>query len=208
MRLNEIAKDISDPKVLKHILEYDCGEMLGLCRTYYARHQEVRFLYRGYSRMPPQGYFTGTSPIDRSPRDTDLELHDVLTELMYDSGLVASRDNSVFVTPNRKMANVYGFGNIYIVFPFDGFAYSWSPKVTDLYDFISLNDLTEKLEEISEEGLTKENIQWFKATFQYRKTDLIRALGGSSEIMFTGPYYAFDSNKFFTALTNIITGKI
>lgn len=216
MRLNEIAGDIRDPKVLKGILEYDCHDILQVYHIFNETHNGVKFFYRGYSRSRPQGYFRATSPQGRPPRDTEDEIHDVLTNLLYDIGMQASRDNSIFVTANMKMAQTYarGEGEIYIVVPIDGFAYSWSPLIVDLYDFISHKSddgrisYEERLKMMDEEGLTRENIQWFKEKFQYTNKNLGRALGSSSEVMISGAYYAFSASKFGNALSEIVKGNI
>jgi ribosomal protein L24/adenylate kinase family enzyme len=66
----------------------------------------------------------------RRPKDSDSNLSKIFNNRMAEAGFEARRDNSTFVTGNKMQAD--GYGQLYVIFPFDGFNFSWSKNVSDM----------------------------------------------------------------------------
>lgn len=125
MRLIEIAdKKFKTNKDLANFIKVNCSQFLKLSTG--------KFLYRGIDSMPGgfKNYFIGKSPKDRLPRDTDINVQTKIDQKLLDGGFIAIRSNSIFCTSVLAQAQFYGFA--YIIFPFNGFDYTWSPKISDL----------------------------------------------------------------------------
>lgn len=109
-----------------------------------------KFLYRGIRSSDDALY---GKPYDaRKPKDSDGELHELLNNAMDSAGLQAKRDNSTFMTGDRSQASGYG-NSLYIMFPVDGFKFTWSKREKDLVldsskrkDMMDNNVVTEIIE--------------------------------------------------------------
>ena len=87
------------------------------------------FLYRGIRSREDAVY--GKPFEKRKPKDSASDLDDLLNTSMKDMGFEARRDNSMFVTGAKGHASGYGY-DVYIMFPVDGFTYTWSKTTADL----------------------------------------------------------------------------
>ena len=138
--------------------------------------------------------YKGVSQFERRPKDTDLTIHRNVVDAMINLGFTAHRGNSIFVTSNKHMARAFSSvvlgGQVYIIFPIDGFDYSWSPQVDDFYsdvidsgDFTYDDDLDEQMHELL-------------VNLDYKDTDLDRVIkfSRSVEVMIHGSYYAINSS--------------
>lgn len=88
-----------------------------------------KFLYSG--KKSSDDFIVLNEISNRKPKDTSNEIQNLFDEILTELGFVARRSNSLFTTGNQAEAKRYG--NIYIVFPYDDFHFTWSPKVRDLY---------------------------------------------------------------------------
>lgn len=70
---------------------------------------------------------------DRKPLDSSSLYHKIFTDGFKDAGIAATRDNSIFCTGNNADASRYG--NVYVIFPIDDFSFSYSPSISDLYNY-------------------------------------------------------------------------
>lgn len=118
-------------KYLK-LVERDCSQALA------AMTQSERFLYRGLKdKRSPQGpietpnAFRGAPHANRKSKDTFPALQIDVDNLLKKAGFAALRSNSIFVTSDPNQASEYG--ELYLVFPVDGFNMLWSPKYDDFY---------------------------------------------------------------------------
>lgn len=70
---------------------------------------------------------------DRKPLDSSDEFHAQLIDGIKQQGLVANRDNSLFVTGSWSQAASFGrrHGQVYCVFPIGEFKYTWSEGFKD-----------------------------------------------------------------------------
>jgi len=105
-----------------NLITRDCSEAL---KTYQKLNN---FLYRGLHA--PTNAFKSFPVEAREPKDTSLELHKDFNLLMRETGFKATRDNSIFCTSVR--ADTTQYGSAYLIFPFNGFEFSWSTHYADL----------------------------------------------------------------------------
>jgi hypothetical protein len=88
-----------------------------------------KFLYRGIRSSDDALY---GKPFDaRKPKDSNRDLHELVNGTINKLGFTANRENSMFVTGDRSQASGYG-NSLYIMFPIDGFTFTWSQTVKDL----------------------------------------------------------------------------
>lgn len=93
------------------------------------RGNSEKFLYRGIRSREDALY---GKPFDiRKPKDSDSQLDTLVNDAMKEHGFAATRNNSTFVTGDRSQASGYGH-SLYIMFPVDGFKYTWSEAEKDL----------------------------------------------------------------------------
>ena len=91
--------------------------------------QKEKFLFRGIRSSDDALY---GKPFDaRKPKDSNRELHELVNDAINNLGFAANRENSMFVTGDRSQASGYG-NSLYILFPVDGFTFTWSQTVKDL----------------------------------------------------------------------------
>ena len=88
-----------------------------------------QFLFRGIRASDDAIY---GKPFDaRKPKDSNTELHDLVNNTIGELGFEANRENAMFVTGDRSQASGYG-NSLYVMFPVDGFTFTWSRTVKDL----------------------------------------------------------------------------
>jgi transcription antitermination factor NusG len=88
-----------------------------------------KFMYRGIGSSSDALY---GKPFDaRQPKDSNRELHELVNDTIKGLGFKADRGNAMFVTGDRSQASGYGT-SLYILFPVDGFTYTWSRKEKDV----------------------------------------------------------------------------
>lgn len=88
-----------------------------------------KFLFRGIRSSDDALY---GKPFDaRKPKDSNRDLHELVNGTINNLGFTANRENSMFVTGDRSQASGYG-NSLYIMFPVDGFTFTWSQTVKDL----------------------------------------------------------------------------
>lgn len=105
--------------------------------------QREKFLFRGIRSTDDAVY--GKPFIARKPKDSNRELHELVNGTINSLGFDANRENSMFVTGDRSQASGYG-NDLYIMFPVDGFTFTWSQTVKDL-----ILDSNKKLEMMDKE---------------------------------------------------------
>jgi hypothetical protein len=111
----------------------DCSESIA------AMKKAKTFLYRGIGRNDAPVIFKGRSRDDRQPLDSNRSITKYIDEIMRHQGLTAVRSNSIFCSGNEGQTEEYG--NTYLIFPINGFSFSWSPKVRDLTRYILNNNV-------------------------------------------------------------------
>lgn len=173
-----------------HLIQANCKQALS------AMTSANRFLYRG-TRGAPSEVFHGASRQDRNPSSSTKEFQENIDSALSMAGFKALRSNSIFCSGDIMEAVGYGGNkNLYMIFPIDGFQYTWSPKIRDLFvDEYNLwgddpgafdKRTTFYREPNAPDELKKEFLQ----RVGYKNTDLDAAIVSGREIMISGEYYA------------------
>lgn len=114
-----------NPKLLKYFsyIEQHCSEFLKVVQ------ETQRFLFRGQNdaRLP---IFVGHPRANREPKDSDPEAQQLADKYLTAMGFKALRSNSIFTTSSQRHAA--DFGTVYVIFPKNGFDFTWSTKHDDL----------------------------------------------------------------------------
>lgn len=77
-----------------------------------------------------------TPRMDRKPRDTREDVHEILDEMFYDIFGWKVRSEGVFTSPNLFYVDIFG-KHIYYIFPTNGFKYLYNRTGSDnIYPFI------------------------------------------------------------------------
>lgn len=133
-----------------------------------------RFLFRGIKSSDDAVF--GKPFEARKPKDSNRELHDLVNGTISNLGLDANRENAMFVSGDRSQASNYG--SLYIMFPKDGFKFTWSKTVKDL-----VLDSSKKLEMLD------------KAVVRRLKELLKKAKAESED---PSNFYIYDADELFT----------
>lgn len=179
------------------LIRKNCSDALS------AMIETQKFLYRGYAFPQPLA-FKGRSRNDRRPLSFDVQTQKMLDSMLANNGFEAIRSNSIYVTSQHTEAEFYtGYappgqgknkdsdsGNVYYVFPINGFKFTWAMKTSDLYGDFTETDRSwlkspdpiyrDKL--IEKYGITNENFAG--------------AVQSGNEILIHGEYYAFNVREF------------
>ena len=111
-----------------------CSESIAACR------EAGDFLYRGISLLNAEyDIFLGRPRKNRRATDTSIELQQEWDKLFTAAGFSALRSNSIFCAGGIDTAVSYG--SAYIIFPINGFSFTWSPKIYDLYNHMQQHDI-------------------------------------------------------------------
>jgi len=102
------------------------------CKQALSAFKKANVLYRG--SKPHGSAYLGRSVKNRTPMDTPNPVQSNLDQLFLSAGYKAVRGNSIFVSGDADTADEYG--HLYIIFPIDGFNFTWSTKISDLYSFL------------------------------------------------------------------------
>ena len=131
MKINEITdmspgdrEKVSQPELQKFIemIKTNCGDALrSMDRT-------QKFLHRGVGGNPPE-IFVSRSREDRRPVDSDEGLTKIYDNFLKQLGFKSLRSNSIFCSPQYRVAREYGA--VFYIFPFDGFNFTWSKNISD-----------------------------------------------------------------------------
>jgi len=119
---------------IARMIEIRCGNYLGIMKS------NGKFLYRGVKPNESDGktFFMGNSRTDRRPKDSESAAQDIWNKALAELNIFANRSNSIFTTSSLNQAN--GFGDLYMIFPFDTAKFSWSKTHRDI--ILSYYDLS------------------------------------------------------------------
>lgn len=193
MKINEISKKIkvgmhdsneSNDKVIQFI-QKNCSQIL---KVY--EHSNSNFLYSGkYSNSE---VFFGKTINNRKPLGTDPRINSKLNQVLRQTGFKARRDNSIFATSMETTASEYG--NTYVIFPINGFDYSWCSMAEDLtleFDIGKKSWLRAVEENNFYKDLVELDPQDFIQKYHFKNNEgLAYALTDGFEILIHGSYVA------------------
>lgn len=109
------------PQIRQH-----CGEIISVMKS------TKKWLLRGAKRK--FHYYEGKPQDARKPKDMLPEVQEMIDRWLTERGFKALRSNSFFVTGDFSQANKYG--NVYVIFPRDGFDYTWFQGTKDLFNHL------------------------------------------------------------------------
>lgn len=114
-----------DEQTLRYFktIETQCSQALSIFKS------EKKFLYRGI-RNTPYDAFVGKPRQDRKPKDSSVGQQERLDTALASAGFKALRKNSIFATSVGSRAAMYG--QVFLVFPKNGFHFTWSTRFDDL----------------------------------------------------------------------------
>lgn len=207
MRIYEIApgeKQEIDDNIERYLqlVSSECTQALS------AMKQAQKFLYRGYANQQALA-FKGQSRNDRRPLSSEPSVAEKFDEMFDYAGIAAKRSNSIFCTSKFDDAGFYTnykpgtlggprkANNIYMIFPIDGFQFSWASKTPDLFgDWSPYSDTPELMAYNFDKIIDKFGIsdQMFPA-----------AIKSGNEVLISGQYYAFNDTRFRTSFLNLLT---
>lgn len=163
-------------KELTALVVKNCSESITAMR-------ETRtLLYRGLRGHGYPDAFKGAPRNNRVPTSMSRYANSVeFDNALLKAGAKAIRSNSIFCTSSNAFASNYATnGGIYIIFPVNGFNFTWSPTTKDSIEWFQ--DL-----EPNYDAIVRDN---------YTTKDFIAALNSKHEIMISSEYYAFKYSKY------------
>lgn len=191
------------PGQKQNIYQYSADEACSLitehCKESLAAMRYVgEFLYRG-SINKDFTAFKGISRNNRRPLSTNARHQVLIDEMLSQSGFTALRSNSIYCTSSAFEASYYSksVGATYMIFPIDGFKYTWSEYSGDLYALMNAADYR---------MLENREFDKFMEKFKFRKTGLNIAIQEGHEVMVHGQYYAFQTKYFYDSFRKILLG--
>jgi hypothetical protein len=108
-----------------NIIMDDCSDYI----KEYPRHRTTPLL-RGQD-LDNEKYNIFNIRQGRKPVDTPMRIHNMFVDIFKKVGIDARRDNSIFASGSWKQIKQYGEPGV--VYPLNGYKYSWSSEVIDLF---------------------------------------------------------------------------
>lgn len=167
LRTKEIGDDDLPESIAKFIMKH-CSEFLEVAKS------TKNFLYRGDSNHI-EDFFIGRTKEDRNPLNSMPHEQIGFDAAIANLGFKALRSNSIFCTTKRMWAASYG--RCYIIFPMNGFDFTWSPNVSDFY----------------QANFRIRDWDAFARSCDYKNSDLVGALSSTNEILIHGKFVAIQS---------------
>jgi hypothetical protein len=153
-------------------------------------------LYRGIKKAHHQ-MFIARSREDRVPTDSHHGVSDIINASLKYVDIKARRDNSIFCTGDKDYADE--FGSPYVIFPVNGFNYTWSRYYKDViltpYAFFQLTgqrleDIQIKLEDDPTYNPYKELGPKLVMNMGLSTKDLAKVILNGHEVWLNGEYIA------------------
>lgn len=163
---------------VSNFIKKNCSEILEIYK------ETNKLLYRGFNdKMPP--IFIGNPRRDRWTKDTPQMYQTAIDNKLRDEGFKALRNNSIFCT--SKVTRAMQYGIVYTIFPTNGFNYTWSSSIYDMYAETGKDEFTDDVlgEELSAYEFIKK--------YQFKDDNLINALVSTNEIYINGTYVGINS---------------
>jgi hypothetical protein len=190
----------------------ECSNILAI----YKKTETVA--YRGIPGIRLQGIFSGVSPENRAPKHTPKETDMIINKALDQAGFSARRDNSIFVTSELSTAKTYAEyddGETYVIFPVNGFKFTYSRKHKDLtlgLGFVTADYATEENPDVR----NNKHVTWkmkhayidlgpkgFCNHLGFTSTNIEYALQNDLEIYIKGKYYAI-SRKYYKQIEEFL----
>lgn len=175
-----------DLEAIREMIQFECQTIFG------AYDAGAATLWRGL-KSPNEGHcaFFADTPTFRPPRSSTHKFQEFADDCLSSLGYHALRSNSIFATGSLDVAHTYG--HPYAIFPQDGFSFTWSPQIADLYSDIFMGVKTDEMDDNPVFDLSPLD---FVDEFQYTDRDLIEACNSGHEIFIHGRYLAIELDWF------------
>lgn len=178
-------------------IEFDINNALTQIKTrcqQFIRSTKItnKFLYRGI--FSDNEFFKQSSPANRWPIGQSRSEQMMLDYILKLTGFTSLRSNSICCTANES--SIENFGDPYIIFPIDGFTFTWSSTIEDIGGnsplFTKLHDWVSPKNSASRTGNipTKIEATAFINEFDFRHEQMPAALESGNEITIHGDYFA------------------
>lgn len=139
------VKPIGYDKFINNVKQ-NCSQIIKPYWDEYRRNKlddGARYLFRGIMEKGGPHYY-GTFPTDRKPLSSDRPIYEFIDSMLEKNGFKARKKNSISTTVEEEQAKDYGWP--YLIFPSDGFHFTYSPKrpdliLTDMSFFRLVNDV-------------------------------------------------------------------
>jgi hypothetical protein len=195
-------------------LKAECSDSLDAMRSV------GKFLYRGVkvgganvgSVWKPR-HLQGNSPTifksssrdNRRPMDTPNQIQNMIDGALREYGFTALRSNSIFCSGYKAAAINYGVP--YLIFPVDGFDFTWSKRFVDLYSDVvdSIMGDDDNREKFFRQ-FEYDPGEWVFDIAKYNNAGFSSALESNHEIMIRGEYYAIH-HQFEPVLRQLLFGQ-
>ena len=152
-------------------------------------------LYRGISYYVGTSWAVEESRVDRSPKDTAPRIQKLVDQKLEGAGFKALRSNSTFTNPMPTA--VLEYGTSYVIYPENGFDFTWSPVITDFWaEIIDIPVRYSHLERCLEELTPAE----FVNEYNFLHGSLDSAINSKNEILIRGKYVLIKNNLFSDAV--------
>lgn len=182
---------------IESVIRNHCSESLAACRSAKA------VLYRGI-KTAKENQFVGKPREDRVPTSSDPQTQLRVDYAFREAGFTALRSNSLFVTSKYSDAEIYSKGEngIYVIFPVNGFTFTWSPRVNDFYTSEASDDAG-NLNNNDNDAAKKKRADYL-AKWQYSKDNLDKAIKSANEILIHGRYIALRNTLYKEIVERLI----
>ncbi len=187
---NIIPKNISRPEF--HELDLTNAILLikNKCSEFLPIYKKYGPLYRGIPYFSTNfDIFIAETPINRIALSMPKTIQKIIDSKLEESGFTALRSNSIFCSGSNSFASLYGKlsnGKNYIIFPLNGFSFTYSEKIYDLFLYYSRN--------ISFPADLHNNIssKEFVSKYKYTNKNLGTGIKCGNEILIHGKYIAIN----------------
>ncbi len=111
-------------------IEKNCSQIVKIYKQINNENLSTnRFIFRGIRSNEDALY--SLPHTTRRPKDSRENVDKLADAALKNNGFIAARANSVFTTGNYSQASGYGH-SVYVIFPFDGFHFTYSKTIGDL----------------------------------------------------------------------------
>jgi hypothetical protein len=127
--ITEVRKSEIEMSNILYLIRKNCGPYLKQLRN------SPDFLWRGRYNAPTE-VMTEIVPIkNREPKDTPVDVHNMLDDIFMDKWKWRARSDSVVFCYGSK-SQVKSYGSPNLVFPIGNFSFLWHPTIDDLYMYL------------------------------------------------------------------------
>ncbi len=202
MKISEVNKHpkkyISGSDSVVNLVETSCSDALKFYKTakavlWHGMKPFEKSADKVYFKELPD-VFVSESRNNRPPRNSTVEIQNLVDEKLIAAGFEALRRNSLFVTSDVHTA--FSYGSHYAIFPFDGFKFTWSETMHDLFGYFMLSgNNIGKNDRLTISKLSNVTPKAFIAAYRFKNKDFLEAIKSEHEIYLKGKYVAIKFNR-------------